>query len=67
MKLDWNLLRAQKLCLLEITDVSSNPGHILAIAGILSVLDAIQDEAVENGDATEDEVFGETIDCKDTK
>jgi hypothetical protein len=28
------------------------------LSGIINLLDAIQDEAVENGTATEEEVFG---------
>jgi hypothetical protein len=59
MKLDWELLRAQKLWLLNVADKSTNPDDQSAVDGILSMMDCIQDEAVENGDATEAEVFGD--------
>ena len=58
MKIDWQLLREQKECLLEMADQTTNSTHILAIEGVLSTLDYLQDQAVENGDATEEEVFG---------
>lgn len=47
---DWSLLREQKLWLLT----HDNP-HA---AGLVHLLDSIQDHAVNNGSASEIEVFG---------
>lgn len=48
--IDWSLLRAQKLWLLE-----QNCEHA---DGLVHIIDAIQDQAVSNGIASELEVFG---------
>jgi len=54
MKLDWVLLRRQKEWLLQQpTGPEAN--------GLVHLLDAIQDEAVASGEASEDEVFGEHL------
>jgi len=49
--MDWALLREQKLWLFHNDSIEA--------AGLLSLVDAIQDAAVAEGIATEKEVFGE--------
>ena len=58
MKLDWQLLREQKDWLLDMAENLTGVDDQAYVDGILSMMDALQDEAVENGDATELEVFG---------
>lgn len=58
--IDWKLLRDQKETLVSMTigdSISKNQED--AIIGILNLLDEFQDVAVEEGYATEEEVFGE--------
>lgn len=60
MKLDWDLLRKQKLYLLkQANDPARVAGEVEVFDGVIHLIDAIQDEAVKKGDATELEVFGE--------
>lgn len=49
-KIDWCLLRKQKEWLLNQENENA--------AGLVHLIDRIQDEAVDNGDASEIEVFG---------
>jgi hypothetical protein len=67
--IDWALLRQQKLTLVTLAitppvsvkdaDYPLEIGAMVEdLSGIINLLDAIQDEAVENGTATEEEVFG---------
>lgn len=49
---DWDQLRRQKTLLLEIPDESDE------LSGLVSLLDYIQDQAVESEIWTEEEVFG---------
>ena len=56
MKLDWVLLREQKEYVNNEACNNQDARHIYE--GLLSLIDAVQDEAVVNGDATEKEVFG---------
>ena len=49
MKLDWELLRAQKQWLLKF-DCSE-------AEGLIHLLDYLQDQAVDSGEFTEQEVF----------
>lgn len=57
--IDWNLLRKQKRSLLKtINNVNSEGKDDLV--GLLHLIDHIQDDAVETGEATEAEVFGRT-------
>jgi hypothetical protein len=69
MKLDWTLLREQKMTLLTLLDTPpvsvEDEDYPLEVgqmcdhlSGIINMIDSIQDEAVENGTATEEEVFG---------
>jgi hypothetical protein len=62
MRIDWELLRRQKLRLIEILDAKP-PSITLeqreSLDGIVFLIDAIQDDAVDTNKATEVEVFGE--------
>lgn len=57
MKIDWKLLRAQKAELLAQV-MQGKQMSMGAADGLLHLLDAIQDEAVAEEEATELEVFG---------
>lgn len=56
--IDWTLLRTQKASLLDLADICTNQDQLFNIDGLLSLLDAIQDEAVATGLASVDTVFG---------
>lgn len=57
MKIDWTKLRKQKETLIYV--IMSVPKEIAEdLDGILNLIDSIQDKAVEDGTATEEEVFG---------
>lgn len=61
-EVDWELLRKQKLHLLEIlSDENSNvtAEHHASIEGIVSLLDSIQDGVVDTGKLSAKKVFGE--------
>lgn len=49
-KIDWDMLRQQKSWLLTQDNKHAE--------GIVNLIDRIQDEAVDNGDASKIEVFG---------
>ena len=50
MKVDWNLLHRQKLVLLSIRARQRHGSREeQALSGIIHLLDALQDEAAENG------------------
>jgi len=51
--IDWKLLREQKEWLLSISDVDERN-----LDGVLNLIDHIQDQAVEQGVASEEIVFG---------
>lgn len=51
--IDWGLLRAQKQELISL--IEDSPDHILW--GLVGLIDNLQDEAVDSGEATEEEVF----------
>lgn len=58
-KIDWALLRQQKLGLLSMANENKRPtSEIEVLDGVIALLDHIQDNAVEKGLATESEVFG---------
>lgn len=61
MKIDWNELRASKEELLQVLMecYGKNQYRHDRLMGVLSLLDEIQDQAVEEGTATEQEVFGD--------
>lgn len=56
-KMDWSLLRAQKMDLLEYRLSGALISHAHT-DGLISLLDALQDEAVERGYATDSQVYG---------
>lgn len=58
MKIDWALLRSQKLTLLQVISVSP-PTVAEDLSCILQILDALQDEAAANSNIGIKEVFGE--------
>ena len=51
MNIDWTLLRAQKEWLLQFDNEQAQ--------GLVNLLDHLQDDAVDSGEFTETEVFGE--------
>ena len=55
MNIDWALLREQKEFLLT---VLTRPLDSKTRDGLIHLLDALQDDAVESGIATPQEVFG---------
>lgn len=59
-RMDWNLLRLQKLCLIKMmnSDVLSIE-FANSLDGIVNLIDCIQDSAVEDCVATKEEVFGD--------
>ncbi len=60
MQYDWPLLRAQKQLLLALCDRACSPEEAELLEGVVCLLDALQDAAVDNGEATEEAVFGNT-------
>jgi hypothetical protein len=56
LEIDYKLLSNQKALLMESIEVSKSKDHKEALTGILHLIDAIQDEAVESG-LPEEEVF----------
>ena len=58
--IDWPLLHAQKGTLFNAIANTQlrEPEFTKAADGILHLLDAMQDEAVDSGQVTEEEVFG---------
>lgn len=56
-KIDWALLRMQKAWLLGWEDdIDFGGAHVAP--GLINLIDALQDAAVADGVATEEEVFG---------
>jgi hypothetical protein len=58
MKIDWALLRSQKLTLVQVISVSP-PTVAEDLTGILHLIDHLQDEAAANSEIGIKEVFGE--------
>jgi len=61
-KIDWKLLRKQKLTLTKLLyerEQELNTVEKESLDAIIHLLDAIQDEVVESGDYTEKEIFGD--------
>lgn len=59
MNLDWELLRRQKAFLIELAECGEYPPEQEEMFdGIINLIDSIQDYAIINGNATEEEVFG---------
>lgn len=62
MKPDWKLLREQKLCILGLSESARTTEHEAELLmGLVNMIDWIQDDAVADGEATELEVFGGTV------
>ena len=57
MNVDWPLLRKQKTWILNKVDFA-NREETEMVDGLVALIDHIQDYAVGNGNATEEEVFG---------
>jgi len=57
-KIDWKELRQQKRWLAECATNAMDEEMLTHAEGLLSLLDAIMDEAVATGIATDEEVFG---------
>ena len=55
--MDWELLRGQKLSILNICEKVLTPEQIENITGVISILDAIQDYAVDVAGVDEGIVF----------
>ena len=71
MNIDWHGLRLQKEWLTQITIDGTTDGpysrlfnnrnvNVEMAAGLLGLLDALQDEAASSGLASEEEIFGTT-------
>lgn len=58
MNVDWKLLREQKEALV-LHMMNGTPIRMAHLDGIIHFIDAFQDYTVDNGDATELEVFGD--------
>jgi hypothetical protein len=56
--IDWVFLRKQKQTLSEIITTGLDVSVATDLSGILHLLDAVQDKAVESGNWTEKEIFG---------
>lgn len=59
-KMNWGLLRHQKLVLLHLTDEDKDrltPDEVIAVEGIICLMNDIQDIAVDELGYPEDEVF----------
>lgn len=54
---DWELFRKQKAALRNLPTMYEDEQN--AVSGILNFIDALQDAVVEDGIATEQQVFGE--------
>lgn len=63
MNIDWELLRKQKVWLLLLARKAFNNPDAWTdedremFDGLINLIDGIQDYAIDNGDATEQEVF----------
>lgn len=56
-QIDWKLLREQKEYCINEANNNHEVGHIYD--GLVNLIDAIQDAAINDGLATETQVFGE--------
>jgi len=56
--IDWKLLREQKSWLLDIVDASPSTTQVNNALGLVHLLDALQDRAVDVDGVSELEVFG---------
>ena len=59
MNVDWELLRDQKLYVLHmVNDKSRSSQERSVLDGLIHFIDAFQDWTVDQGNATEKDVFG---------
>lgn len=59
LKCDWKLLREQKTLLLVLVQGGrTSVEEAQLLDGVVNLIDAIQDAALDSGEATELEVFG---------
>lgn len=64
MNMNWEMLRDQKVWLLNLwNEMRKNPNAWTdtdreMLDGIINMIDGVQDYAIDNGNATEYEVFG---------
>jgi len=56
--INWELLRKQKLTLFNLIQEIDNVEQVEHLEGIIYLIDAVQDEAVDNEGTDEDIVFG---------
>jgi hypothetical protein len=62
MNYDWLLLREQKAALLTLIEGNRTSGtEAELLQGVVHLIDHIQDTAVDHGNATATEVFGESL------
>jgi hypothetical protein len=60
--IDWELFSKQKLRVLVMIDCAGlSKGDVEVMDGIITLMDAIQDAAIDDGLATVEEVFGKTV------
>ena len=58
LKMDWELLRKQKQTILEVSEMGCfTEGDYDSFNGLIALIDAIQNYAVDEMGLTEDEVF----------
>lgn len=68
MKLDWKLLREQKTTLLVLAHGGKTTlQEAEHLDGVVNLIDRIQDDALDSGEATELEVFGTEKNPEDVK
>jgi hypothetical protein len=56
--INWELLRKQKATLLNLIQTVDNTEQIEDLQGVIYLIDAVQDEAVDNEGTEETLVFG---------
>jgi len=68
IEIDWPLLRSQKDELLKIEFAKVGDAIVVtgdlkeSVTGVIHLIDALQDHAVDDEDTSESEVFGESLD-----
>lgn len=61
LNIDWELLRQQKQSLFNVIEKSDNDYLVEDIEGIIGIVSFLQDQAVESGIWTEEEIFGKDL------
>lgn len=62
-KIDWKLLKEQKSILFDIIQDIDDAEKVNALEGIIYLIDAIQDYAVDELEIDEQTVFGDDKEC----